>query len=388
MPKSQGRPSKEIRELNHLKPIWEAVIQKFESKGNMPAKKEDYFAELAKDTEIGSSVLADLHRKISKEVNGISISDRTVQLLRKYIGDFSVIPQSKNPDAAYFGTFECYYKMDKPPFLRNARLEIGDGYIVFIKEGERFEGKRFEMRFGNLYITVSSEKRIFHLILNVGIASHENLGLIPGFMTSINSSMLPLFFVVLLVRTDVQRIIDYDSYFKHYEKTVFRGWHINRMTELFGSKPSRISGLFDTWYIYHREKNGDIRRGKVLIKDMDTIEYVGTEHHFEQGSIQLINTSHISIQLVKTDNTKILTLLGKVGDKSNLKDIQMIKCIFSSTGKGGTVLKGGSCALVRDKLVSFIEMTPAVIKKGTSEFEYLEKINLFGYLPDNQDIEV
>lgn len=387
MPNSHGRPGKGIRGLEYLKPIWDKAIKKFESKGNVSPKKEDYFADMAKDTEIGASVLADLNRKISKNINGIRISDRTEQLLKQYIGDSSFVQHPKNPLVAYFGTYECYYKMDKSPFLRKAKLEIGEGFIVFFKEQERYEGRKIEVRSGNLFITVSSEKRIFHFILNVGIASRENLRLVPGFLTSINSSMLPLFFVTLLVRTDVQEKVDFDTYFKHYLKPVLRGWDINRMSELFEVKPSRISGLFDSWYIYHREKNGDIRRGKVQIKDTDSVEYRGTEHHFEHGWIRLVNNSYISIQLIKSDDTKILNLLGKVGDKTNLRDIKRIKCIFSSSGKGGTVLKGGFCVLVRHLHTGFDEMTWAIIKNGSPEFEQLEKEGSLDCLPDNQDIE-
>ncbi len=384
---TQGRPKKKTVNLDDFKPIWLGVRQKFGTdKRTLPPKKKDYFVEMSQATEVGWSILSDINRKIERETRVISISDKTEVLLRKYLDpSFSPRPDDKNPFSIYFGKYECYYKMDSPPFVRVAELEIGPNYLIFQKEGERYEGKRPEMRAGNLYLTVSSEKRIFHFVCHVGVASRENLGVIPGFLTGINSAALPLFLVILLVRSDIEQKPNVETFFKDYRMTtILRGWDINRISELFNPVFNRISGLFGNWYIYHAEKNGNVRRAKIRIEDEDILEYIGTVHHFEKGNLQIVNNTHISIQLAKSDSTKLLHLLGRIGDASDLSTLKKIKCVFSSTGKGGTVLKAGFCVMVREQETLFPDMSSSILKRDSAEIKKLESE---GCLSDNFDIE-
>lgn len=388
---SQGRPPATIRNLDYLKPLWQKARQQFETGIDLslnPIRKV-YFDEMSKATKIGWSVLDRLDREIEKGVKGIKVSDKTMRLLNTYLDpSFSPEPGKENPFSSYFGTYACYYKMDKLPFIRMAKLEIGDKYLVFEKEGDRYEGKNPEIRSGNLYLTVSSEKRIFHFVCHVGVASRENLGAIPGFLTGINSAALPLFLAILLVRSDSEQKPDVESFFRKYGKaTVLRGWDINQIFEIFDPVPSRISGLFGNWYIYHLEANGDIRRGKIKIEDENMLEYIGTAHHFEKGSLQIADNTHIAIQLIKSDSTKLLYLIGRIGDASNLSTLKKVKCVFASTGKGGTVLKAGFCVMVREYKLSFPDMTSAILERNSIEIKALESDGLSKFLSKNHDIE-
>jgi hypothetical protein len=363
-----------------------------------------------------NSVLLKLHTQLSKQKgeaivskNGkvyVKISETLLHRLKIYIDDTSEIsvaaPSTKI--SSFIGKYTCHYKTDRlidnKPFLREAQLEIReDGTILFYKDDTTYQGKQPKIVSLNLFVTVASPKTIFHLVVKIGMNTETKLPLMTGILTGTNQDSNPVSFVVLLVRADWEKKenIHIETFFERFGKTILRTSNIDGLQEQLLSLPRKaiddeLMRLFlGNWYIYHREKKEEvyIRRGKISILNASSIVYEGTQHQYNTGAIELIGDSCISIELTTNDKSKILKLVGKLTSKSKFKEKKQLKCLFiSSSAQGGTVMKAGSCLLVKPQGdIPFSEMTAAEIKKGGEEYRTLEKEYWWKNLPENNDIE-
>lgn len=382
------------------KRLWENVWQKFQEENADKISvltRPAIFKMMQQQTSVGDSIFRKLKKEVEEvpEPKIVKLSRESINRLCDYlpvdIGESlrarCFLDPELRPLSKYFGRYRLYWRKKEDhsiPFPHSPyELELNSSGVSLTSNAGNAVGGLPTLINANLFFAAENYSKKSYFIFNVGTADEEQLGYIPGLCLTLNSDVTPISKSVLLVRNnetpDEALLNRYFDQFKesYYVKGIVLSW-------LLSPTPYRISGLFGNWYIYHVHNN-IIRRGKICIRSERRINYEGTIHSFSKGHVEIFNNTNISISLY--NSSKILHLLGRIGDQSDIGSRNHIRCIFSSTGKGGSTLKAGVSVMVRETETEFEDMTPAVIV-SEDRSKFLSEADLKIILETPEDIEV
>lgn len=394
------RPPKMEVPYQLAKTLWGKVWEKFEEEEAAKIKLIKHVEKLnllQQKTGVGASVLTKLKKAVEltfiPDPPVIKMSRETINGLCNYLPDDALRQCILEPEAfalyKYLGKYELYWRdrKDGVATILQSELKLDAGGVTLSGEAGSATGGRIMLKNANLFFTVENENKNSNFIFNVGTVGTEHLSYIPGLCQTLNADVRPVNMAVVLFRkSETDQEPDRALLERYFDK--FRGREFVPGVKLswfnLTQPPYRISGLFGNWYIYHAYKD-IIRRGKISIDGERRITYVGTIHKFNQGHIEIFNNTNISITLC--NDSKILHLLGRIGDQSDLSSRTRIRCIFSSTGKGGSTLKAGVSLMIRETEITFDEMSPAYIVSEENS-RYLSDEDLKLILNAPEDIEI
>lgn len=380
------------------KELWEKVWQKFlaeeQPKINL-LKSAGIMSQLGKNTGLGVTTLGKLKKSTESSPAPVPciMSRETVVKLCDYIQDVDLKEKIfADPEARilfpYFGRYRLFWRDKKHGLVSilHSELQIGVFGVRLSGETGTATGGLIRLKNANLYFSVESENKKSSFILHAGTAGEDQLSCIPGFCMTLNADVTPVCMAVLLVRVTGQDnepgMAFLDRYFDKFRGREFVPGV--KISWFLVPSPYRIGGLFGNWYIFHA-RGGIIRRGKVRIESERRISYVGVMHEFHDGNIEIFNNTSVAITLC--NDSKILHLLGRIGDQSDLGSRSHIPCIFSSTGRGGSTLKAGVSLMIRETETPFEEMKPAVIVREDYA-KFLTEDDLKLILDTPVDIEI
>lgn len=379
------------------KELWCKVWDKFlrENPKALLLKGRSLSQLLDQITAAGASILPKLKRAMEKPSPPISVdmSRETIGRLCDFITDNELREKlladpEIRPLFIFFGKYRLFWRDKKNGVVSilHSELKIGAEGVRISDDAGNAIGDRLMLKNTNLFFSAENDSKKSNFIFNVGTAGNHQLSYIPGLCLTLNADATPIGMAVLLTRTGNgnpepdQALLE--RYFDKFRGREFvPGVKVSWFSFL---PPCRICGLYGHWYIYHAQKDF-IRRGKIRIESERRLTYVGTQHEFRQGHIEIFNNTNISITL--SNDSKILHLLGRIGDQSDLGQRSRFRCIFSSTGKGGSTLKAGVSLMIRENETPFDEMEPEVIvRENYSKFLNEDDLNLI--LGSPEDIEI